>query len=212
MKWICFYLFLVTQMGVAAVQISIDQIGPHFEVFRFEKSENPQNILVIFTKLDSECRFAVQNDNFAKPVFGFYWLMGGKKYKPVHSMIQSGIAERLQLVIPPNFPQSLEFFSVRIKDLAQIDSDLGNALVRVQAIRASKGCEVKATFNFEESSSTATITGNPKNSNLVLEKIHAESEKTVLPPFRKLVSLRFEGSNEKTGDPEQRFYQADLSP
>lgn len=199
------------QLTAIAAQKNFEAVGPHYQIFQFEKSENPENILVVYTKLDKDCRFVLEPDNLARPIFGFYWLMDGQNYKPVHALIQSGIAERLQIMIPENFSKKRDFFSVQVRDLIQVDPALGDALVHVKAVRTLKDCDLKVTFHLE-SGLPKTISEDKNNSaKLVLEKIYAESEKTIIPPFRKVVSLRFEGSNEKTGDPEQRVYQTDKS-
>lgn len=183
-------LLFLSHLAIGSGAINLGPIGTHYEIFRFEKSENPQNILVVYTRLDDHCQFLLASENPASPEFGFYWLMDKKAYKPVHPLIRDGISERLKVVIPPNFSKSRDSFSVRVTDLNQVDPTLQNALVKVSADKQVNACQVKATFDAVK-----------------LKKIYAESEKTLLPPFRKVTSLRFYGVNEKTGESEQKIFQ-----
>lgn len=177
----------------------LDQIGSHYEVFRLEKSENPQNVLVIYTRLDDQCRFQLDPENPIMPIFGFYWLMDRTNYKPVHSLIRGGIAERLQVDIPANFSEMRSAFTVLVKDLTQVDRTLENAYVKVASRKDGKSCVVKSTFDIEGP--------NKQSSALTLDKIYAESETTVLPPFRRVIMLKLQGQNEKTGLAEVKIFE-----
>ncbi|OYZ23025.1 MAG: hypothetical protein B7Y39_06590 [Bdellovibrio sp. 28-41-41] len=149
----------------------LDPIGPHYEVFRLEKSENPQNVLVIYTRLDEQFRFQLDPENSVMPVFGFYWLMDRTNFKPVHSLIRGGIAERLHVDVPANFSETRSAFTVL----------------------------VKSTFDTE---------GLTKQSSaLTLDKIYAESETTLLPTFPRVIMLKLQGQNEKTGLPEVKIFE-----
>ncbi len=177
----------------------MDPVGAHYEVFRFEKNENPQNILLVYTRLTDSCEFILEGEDPLKPIFDFYWLMDKKDYKVVHPLIKSGIQDRLQVMIPANFPQNRNFFAVKVVDLEQINPSLSEILVEIRSRRTNKGCEVFSTFE-------AGADGK-----LILKSIYAESEKTFLPPFRHALLVRFDGVNEKTGKPEQRVYKAEKS-
>lgn len=169
-------------------------VGPHYELFRFEKSENTQNILVIYSRLDEHCRFYTEGGNSEKPIFDFYWLMNQQNYKPVHRIIKSNIRHRLHVEVPNDFAVKRNYFSVRVTDLKTIAPSVQNNLISVLARRVDRECEVSASFSFEE------------KQKLKLQKIYLESRKTLWPPFRKVVSLRFEGTNEKTGLYEQKVF------
>lgn len=206
LKKTLFCFLTVLNFSWGAEQKDVQNIGPHYEIFRLEKSENPQNVLVIYTKLDKNCQFILEDQNSSQPVFGYYWLMDRKDYKPVHVLIRSGISDRLQVMLPPEFSKKRDFFSVQVKDLVQIDPFLDQALVRVESVSAGNSCQVKTTFNTDLGEVKSPSTSSHV---MILNKIYAESEKTLLPPFRKVVSLRFEGTNEVTGAAEKKVFQGD---
>ena len=200
------YAFLLLCLSVLCANIAfaggaivLDPIGPHYEVFRLEKSENPQNILFVYTRLDEQCRFQLDPENSGMPVFGFYWLMNRTNYKPVHYLIRGGIAERLQVDIPANFSEMRNSFTVLVKDLTQVDRTLENADVKVASHKDGKLCVVKSTFDTEGP--------NKQSSALTLDKIYAESETTLLQLFRRVIMLMLQGQNEKTGLPEVKIFE-----
>jgi hypothetical protein len=125
--------------------------------------------------------------------------MDGERYKPVHFLIRTGISERLRVLIPADFPTQRNYFAVHVRDLIEINPSLSEAYVRVRAILNGKRCEVKTTFDIESE--------NNEKTTLLLEKIYAESVKTILPPFRRVTSLRFEGVNQKTGQPDEKIFK-----
>ena len=199
MKRIALVPFILSEVAFGGVPVNIGPIGTHYEIFRFEKSENPQNALVVYTRLDERCRFILESENPTAPAFGFYWLMDKKTYKPVHPLIRGGISSRLKVTIPPNFPQVRDFFVVEVKELRRIDPVLQDAYVKVSAGQQGKNCQVEASFDVDGDRQTSHV--------LMLDKIFAESEKTFLPPFRKVISLRFDGVNQKTGESEQKLFK-----
>lgn len=199
MKLLLGGLILCSHYAFGGDLVNIGPIGNHYEIFRFEKSENPQNVLVVYTRLDDRCQFVLDSESPTTPVFGFYWLMNRKRYKPVHPLIRAGIRRSLKVMISPNFPQVRDFFAVQVRDLKQLDPTLQSANVRVSASQNGKACQVKATFDVVNN-------GQPLYA-LGLDKIYAESKKTFLPPFRKVISLRFDGVNQKTGEVEQKLFK-----
>tara|TARA_B110001454_G_C12723312_1_gene436603 strand:+ start:21948 stop:22556 length:609 start_codon:yes stop_codon:yes gene_type:complete len=199
MKSYAFLLLLIVNISVASGVKTLVPIGQHYEVFRLEKSENPQNILVVYTRLDDNCLFELNPENSNVPVFGFYWLMDRKNYKPVHPLIRRGISKRLQVETPSTFPQERNNFTVLVKDLTKVDRTLENAYVKVSSRKDGKSCVVKSSFD--------TLGESKLASALTLDKIYAESEITFLPPFRKVIMLKIQGQNEKTGLPEEKIFQ-----
>ncbi|MES2855873.1 MAG: hypothetical protein V4692_08415, partial [Bdellovibrionota bacterium] len=72
-----FSIVLISAAGNAA-ELDVAPIGAHFPLFTFEKSFNPQNALIAFTRLDESCHF-VERD--ANRIVDFYWFNSGKERK-----------------------------------------------------------------------------------------------------------------------------------
>lgn len=189
-------LFILTVLGfqtaTAQLNNAISEVGSHYPLFTFEKNENPQNILVLYTKLDNNCHVS---EDAHIPVFDMYWLMDRLTYKPTNSLIKSGIKDRLQ-VIPTN---ESEGFYIVINDLKEVNSDLKDPRLTVIADKQQGQCKVRSLFNLGPSDKNATIQ---------LTSIYSEATKTVVPPFRKLKSVTLNGINALTGAKISRKYLA----
>ncbi|MFM9726342.1 hypothetical protein ACKI1L_38100, partial [Streptomyces scabiei] len=76
---------LLVSLPVFAREITdIPQLGTHQQIFTVEKNVNPENVAIVYTKVDSACRFVNDPANRDEPVFDFYWRMGGTDYKPMN--------------------------------------------------------------------------------------------------------------------------------
>ncbi len=183
--------------AIAAGEVKIDAIGKHFPIFIVEKSENPQNILVAYTKLAPDCK--IQNDpgKESQPLLDYYWKMKRENYKPVHSLIKSGIRDRLAL---ESSADERTHFSVRINDLSELKHDLEKPLLSVVAAPTKRGgCDVRAFIKLGPSDRSRQV---------LLSSIHVESKKTFLPPFRKVVNVTINGTDSDSGEKVSRVYSA----
>lgn len=186
--------FLLTILGLQHATAQVDNIpavGRHYRLFTVEKNENPENILVLFTKLDANCHFKEESD---APVFDMYWLMNRSSYKPTHSLIKSGVKERLQLI-----PTSPDSFFVQINDLKEVNSDLTDRRMTVATDKVQGQCKVQSTLNLGPSDKYAKIQ---------LNSIYSESVKVITPPFYKLKSVTLNGVDINTGAKVSRKYLA----
>lgn len=165
-------------------------VGAHYPIITFEKNENPQNIMLIYTKLDKDCRFELNPQKRHEPVFDFYWLMGKKTYKPVHPLIKSGIHDRLQVEAGEAFAQSRREFEIKVNDLKELKTDLHEARLKVVARKIGHNCDVQATIQLGPKDQNATLN---------LETIYSEAEKSFIPPFRKVTSVTLIGKSEASG-------------
>lgn len=168
-------------------------LGPHQRILLFKKNENPQNVMVIYTKTDERCHFALSDH---KPVFDFYWLMDGVNYKPVHSLIKSGIRGRLQLDVAPGGDGSSSFF-VNINDLSEVKNDLEHPRLLVHTLRKGARCDVEALVTMGPSDRRAVVR---------VDNLFADAELSLLPPFRKVVSVTLNGVNTETGQAFSRTF------
>ncbi len=192
-------LFLANVAGADSPggEVDLPPIGKHVPIFIVEKSENPQNTLTAYTVLETDCRVASDPKDPAKPILDFYWLMDRTQYKPVHPLIKSGIRDRLELVTTAH--RESRTFSIRISDLSELKTDLSAATVQVKASAKKSGCHVDAYLQLGPSD---------QSRNLKLTTIYTESAKTIIPPFRKVVSVTLKGFDAQTGAAIERKYSA----
>lgn len=189
-------MMLTASLGLEASEVTnIPQVGDHHRIFVFEKNENPQNIMVIYTQVDSGCRFLTDRTDGGKPTFDFYWLMERRSYKPVHPLIRGGIQERLEV----NPTSDRQLFYVRINDLKEMQQDIQDPRLQVRSRAVDGRCQVTGSLTLGPSDGNRTIR---------LTSIYTEAKKTLLPPFRKPVSVTLNGVDVKTGQSVSRKYMA----
>jgi hypothetical protein len=188
-------LFLFVLLGFESAMATrvdnIPAIGTHYRLFTVEKNENPGNILVLYTKLDGNCYIQTES---RLPVFDMYWLMNRSSYKPTHALIKKGVRERLQVV-----PSNSQAFYVRVNDLKEVNSDLTDPRLIIEADKVNGTCKVRSWL---------TLGPSNKYAKIQLSSIYSEAVKTVVPPFRKLVSVTLIGVDVNTGAKVSRKYLA----
>ena len=184
--------FFVLNIAFAAPIKNIPQIGPHERVLTLTKSENPQNVLAIYTKIKSNCTLAY---NGKWPELGYYWLMGGSAYKRVHPLILAGIRSRFKIQ-PGGDAHS---FTVEFGDLKDLDTDFKKNAIKLSVSHHNGSCMAEADLRLGPSDHEAVMR---------LTDIHSETKKTFLPPFRKVVSVTLDGFDLKTGREIHRTYSA----
>lgn len=169
----------------------IPQIGPHHRLFIYEKNENPQNILVVYAKMDSQCRIQKLDGG---TLFDFYWLMDRHNYKPTHALIKSGIRKRLTVTASTS-----DSFEILLSDLKEAQTDLSEARLNVQAKKNADGScgDLKAYMTLDRA--------NPKE-RIQVQSIYAEAAKTWNPLSRKLISSTIKGLLLKSGQIISRTY------
>jgi hypothetical protein len=177
---------LIFGLAAEAKVLNIPEIGPHYKIMTFEKNENPQNILVVYTKLDENCRFAVKN---GKPLIDFYWLMDGKRYKPTHPLIKDAVRKRLEIT-----KAGPTEFELRVNDLKELNTKADRMAVKVEKDKG--GCRIAGYFPDE------------KNKLIEVDSIYSESKKTLMPPFRKLLAVTIRGTAPDSGEAVQRRFTA----
>jgi hypothetical protein len=198
-SWPALLAFFILNPASAATQLDIPQIGPHEPILTFEKSENPQNVLIVYTEVDKDCHFRGPTASTGAPFVDYYWLMNRKTYKPVNPMIKNGIRDRLAIEKSKN--ANPDSFTVKIEDLADLKTDLKDPRMTVKTAHEGKDCAVEALV---------TLGGSDHDRVLRLKTISTVSEKTLIPPFRKIKSLSLEGKDVKTGEDFKRTYTAHL--
>lgn len=166
--------------------LQIPEVGPHYKILSFEKNENPENVLVVYTKLDENCRF-IQKD--AKPLIDFYWLMNGQRYKPTHALIKNAVRGRMKISEVDE-----QSFRLRINELKELQTDLRQPHLNVRVVKKGAECTVAAYFR-------------DQNEQLIrVNSIFSESKKTFLPPFRKVLAVAIRGT--ASGEAVERKFLA----
>ncbi len=180
----------------APTVLSIPEVGEHTPLIKVEKSENRQNLMVVYTKLDPKsCGFLATS---GKPVLDEYWLMDGTHYKPVNPMIKNAVSDRFEL--DQQAFKDRQKFLVHLKDFNELKSDLGSSpTFEVKAAKKSGECQTSVEMKLGLSD---------KGRLIAVESIYADSSKTPLPPFRKLNSLTLNGTDVATGEAVHRTYSA----
>ncbi len=124
-------------------------------LFTVEKSKNPQNILVVYTQADSQCRIEPVVSGGKPYLFDFYWLMDGTRYKPTHPLIKK--YARRRFVAQKRF-QNHDGFRVRLADLKELDHDLPSEMVTVTLHRSSQdGCDARVLLPLGPSAGGRTL-------------------------------------------------------
>lgn len=176
-------------IGLAFEAGAIEAVGPHHRILRFEKNENPQNVLIGYTKLEPTCRFERRS---GLPLVDFYWLLDGSRFKDPHPLLKKNIRNRLSFD-PGESVRTGEAdgFVVRVLETKEMKTSMKSASIRVSSSKSSGGCEIEAIASFERP-------GGDRE-RIKLTTIRTETKKTWLPPFRKIVSITLEGERVSDG-------------
>ncbi len=169
---------------------TIEAVGDHYPIFKVEKNINPQNQMVVYTKLNSQCGFVLTESKL--PVFDYYWLMDRKNYKQVFSAIRSQIQNRLAV----SFDPTTATLAVTISDLKELETDLKYHQISVTTHQVKDSCIVQATLPLGPSDHNATMK---------VDSIYTEGQGYYHP---KVISVTLKGSLTATGKAFQRTYNS----
>lgn len=167
--------------------------GNAHSILFLEKNVNPQNVMVVYTRLDTSCRPLIDLET-GTATTGFYWLMDRQKYKPVSPFIVDAIKER---IVPQNIYQPSpheSYFNLSFSYFEELGIDLNNINLFVYSAKntQSQKC-VAATY----------MKLGPEDGNVIIKikSIYIESEKPSLFNLRpKVHSIRVSGIDEQTGE------------
>lgn len=193
-------ILLAAILAAGAGEVSnIPEIGTHHVILIVEKNVNPQNKMVIYTKVDARGRFSPDPSSPNQPVFDFYWLMGGRDYKPVHPMIKGAIRKRFESQWNPG-PESNRFI-VNMNDLKEVDCDIREPRMDVYAKGTGDQLSVEAEMNL-----------GPSDGNMRIKLHSIQSEGRAFPPAVYSVTLRGEEivNGSVTGRKITRRYDAPM--
>src|SRR4249920_3064256 len=136
---------------------NVEEVGEHYPLFLIEKSHHPENITVVYTKLDPHCRVIPDRQHGFLPTLDFYWLMDATRYKPMAGPLKADARKRLQF-IDANGPQGdPTSFAVRTAELSHVQHDLQNPTVQIKAERQGDACVATALMTLGPSNGNATM-------------------------------------------------------
>lgn len=183
---------------VAAGEITdIPEVGVHHPILTVEKSVNPQNLMVVYTKIDANGHFVADTAERDRPEFDFYWLMSGKDYKPVNWMIKKEIRRRFEC--QSRLADRPTHFVIHMNDLKEVDSDIEEAKVDVYATGIDGARDVEAR-----------MTLGPSDGNMRIRLFSIYTEGRAFPPAIFSVTLKGEEivNGRPTGKRVARKYDA----
>jgi hypothetical protein len=187
---------------------NVGDVGEHYPLFLVEKSHHPENITVVYTKLDPHCRVLPDREHGFMPTLDFYWLMDGTSYKPMAALLKDGVHKRLQFTDAHWQQVDPTSFAVRTDDLSHVQHDVPNTTVQIKAARQGGACVATAFMTLGPSNGNATIK---------LESVYTKTEAITMlkkmeamqdPDAIRIYAVTVKGTDVATGKPIERTYSA----
>ena len=187
---------------------NVGDVGEHYPLFFIEKSHHPENIAVVYTKLDTHCHVIPDREHGFLPTLDFYWLMDATRYKPMAGPLKAGARKRLQLIGANGSQGDPTAFAVRTDELSRVQHDLPSPTVQIKAERQGDACVATAFLTLGPSNGQVTIK---------LESISTRTEPiTLLKKMRAMVdpdtiqiyAVTVKGTDVATGQPIECTYHA----
>ena len=187
---------------------TVGDVGAHYPLFIVAKSHHPENLTVVYTKLDQHCRVLPDREHGGQPTLDFYWLMGQTHYKPMAAPLKDGIRQRLQFTDVHGYQEDPTTFAVRLEDLSRLRHDLPQPTVQIKTERHGEGCVAMALMTLGPSNGHATVK---------LESIFTQTEALTLPKKMQAMTdpdalqvyaVTVKGTDVTTGQPLERTYTA----
>jgi hypothetical protein len=155
-------------------------------LFFFEKSYNPNNIMIVYAMMDESCSFIPDPQDASKPLIDFYWLMDRNRYKPTHPLIKKGVRERM---IFESFAADRRSFKIKLSELKELDHDLPDSTFEISAGGQPGACTSNTLIKLGKSYG---------NQVLAVTSVYSEVKTCLgVPCGAKFVELR--GRNAETG-------------
>ncbi len=189
----CALILLASPLVRADEVTNIPEVGVHQKILIVEKSVHPQNILVVYSKLDQKCNFVFNSPS--RPVFDFYWLQNGTSYKPMNSTLRAEVEKRMEIQ-PEIGPAKAKMFYVSLNDLKLINHDIPDPRLMVTALIQGRTCRTQSLMRLGPSDQNAVIQ---------VDSFYGESVGYFNP---KIMSVTLKGTNIHTGAPVTRTYKA----
>jgi hypothetical protein len=187
---------------------NVGDVGEHYPLFLIEKSHHPENITVVYTKLDTDCHVIPDREHGFLPTLDFYWLMDATRYKPMAGPLKAGARKRLQF-IDTNGPEGDQTaFAVRTDELSRVQHDLQSPTVQIKAERQGDACVATAFMTLGPSNGNATMKVESVSTKTepitLLKKMQAMAD----PDSIQIYAVTVKGTDVATGQPIERTYHA----
>jgi hypothetical protein len=187
---------------------NIGDVGEHYPLFLIEKSHHPENITVVYTKLDTHCRVLPDREHGFLPTLDFYWLMDETHYKPMAGPLKAGARKRLQFIDTNGSQGAPTAFAVRTNDLSRVQHDLPSPTVQIKAERQGDACMATAFMTLGPSNGNATMKVESVSTKTepitLLKKMQAMAD----PDAIRIYAVTVKGIDVATGQPIERTYRA----
>ena len=131
--------YLVLILTLLNAQAVLAENNVEKKLFTMEKNYHAENIMVINSHVNDECKFVGQNNDF----LDFYWLIDGKNRKEVHPMIRSQIQEKVKF---SNINNQRDRFKIRMNDLSELKHDLEDITMEISSSITNGNCQVKSVL------------------------------------------------------------------
>jgi len=187
---------------------NVGDVGEHYPLFLIEKSHHPENITVVYTKLDTHCRVIPDREHGFLPTFDFYWLIDATRYKPMAEPLKAGARKRLQFIDANGSQSDPIAFAVRTDDLSRVQHDLQSPTVQIKTERQGDACVAIAFMTLGPSNGNATMKVESVSTKTepmtLLKKMRAMTD----PDSIRIYAVTVKGTDVVTGQPIARTYYA----
>ena len=187
---------------------NVGDIGEHYPLFLIEKSHHPENITVVYTKLDTHCHVIPDREHGFLPTLDFYWLMDATRYKPMAELLKAGARKRLQFIDTNGSQGDPTAFVVRTDDLSRVQHDLPSPTVQIKAERQGDACVAIAFMTLGPSNGNATMKVESVSTKTepitLLKKMRAMAD----PDSIRIYAVTVKGTDVATGQRIERTYHA----
>jgi hypothetical protein len=158
-------------------------------LFTMEKNYHAENIMVIHTQTNNDCKFVMSTKNAEKNYLEFYWILGnGKARKEIHSMIRSEIKGRVTF---EGLNDVKDSFKVKLNDLKELKHDLADPTLEVTSEIRENKCYVQSVL---------TLGPSAKYKKIDLKRTYCEVTKNLMGLPNGCSFLQLDGKDIDSGE------------
>jgi hypothetical protein len=187
---------------------TVGDVGAHYPLFLVAKSHHPENLTVVYTKLDQHCRVLADRTHGGLPTLDFYWLMDHTHYKPMAALLKAGIRKRLQFTATRGPQGEPTAFAGRLDDLSRLKHDLPSPTVQITPERSGETCVAMATLILGPSNGYVTMQVASIFTRTEALTLPKKLRAMVDPDALQVYAMTVKGTDVATGQPIERTYTA----
>jgi hypothetical protein len=197
---------LARPLMIGQAVTNVGDVGEHYPLFFIEKSHHPENIAVVYTRLDTDCRVLPDREHGFLPTLDFYWLLDATHYKPMAGPLKIGTRKRLQFIDTHGSQGDPASFTVRTNDLSRVQHDLQSPTVQIKAERQGAACVATASMTLGPSNDHATIKIESVSTRTEPITLLKKMRAMVDPDAIQIYAVTVKGTDVATGQPIERTY------